>query len=477
MKQGSISIYLVMILTILMSIFLLCIKIVQEETMELKVTYASNATLMSCFAEYNRELYERYDVFFLDATYGNCFSDSSGVLEQMYYYADKNCSPASNIPSMFRRTFLECDIESIQINEVLLATDFDGKVFREEVLRYMKSKYGISMIEFLQEQYEEYMHFDIPMFDILQEVEKNKESIFHKAVVEDGVTSDGEIHWKEIEVENPTDKIDFHPEGILSIFKDEEKPLSNSCTTLDSLTSYRENCKGTMKLTEESDSLDILEETLFMEYIMEKTSNYVSPIEDQVLSYQSEYVIAGRNNDMDNLRVVSNQILAIREAINVAYLLTDQEKMSEIEVMAAGISAVATVPELEPLIKYGIVLAWGYAESISDIRRLLKGEKVAFIKTRELWHISLEKAIQASADAQGEDPHGMTYQEYLRLLLVLTPMKAKTYRMMDVIEMEMRNSGWEGFRFDACVYAIDAEFLFVDQKKTTYQKLLVHSYK
>ena len=76
---------------------------------------------------------------------------------------------------------------------------------------------------------------------------------------------------------------------------------------------------------------------------------------------------------MDNLRSVANRICAVREAANAIYLLSDEEKQTQIRLAAELVCTLVALPELTPLLEGAILLGWAFAESIYDVRSLLAG--------------------------------------------------------------------------------------------------------
>ena len=78
---------------------------------------------------------------------------------------------------------------------------------------------------------------------------------------------------------------------------------------------------------------------------------------------------------------------------------------------------------LQPLITammFAILGVWAYGESILEVKCLLNGGKIAFEKTALNWKLSLTNLCSMEQAAKGnvtEDAQGMTYEEYLFMLL------------------------------------------------------------
>lgn len=490
MKKASITIYFAIILTILIALFVTCIEGARIQATKLKVLYASDAAAVSCFAEYRKELFEKYDLLFVDISYGGGTTDQ-GILERhVGTIFDENCYPSKNIPVFFHKTVLGVEETSVEINGIQLATDDGGEVFKEAASLYIKSRYGIAELEMLAKQIKSYEDEGYFSGEIEQERIENEREIDEKAVVSKGETEDGEIIWEEVEVENPADEVNNTRKGVLNLVVKQTDLLSDKMVDLSTYASNRKNTIGNLNSDGQENSLGELamEEIYFSEYVLEKCGNYLLPGESDYLAYECEYVIGGAESDIENLRKVVNQILLIRETSNVAHILADQTKMNELEVLAAGLASVITLPELQPVIKYSLLLAWGYAESVSDVKRMLEGERVAFYKTKEQWKLSLENMlsmeigenstsetyvnndIESSEKSNSGDLGGLEYKDYLRMLIYVEAENKKIFRMMDIVEMNIRSLGYNQFRLDTCANVMDFTFVAIGKNGKTYEE-------
>jgi len=200
---------------------------------------------------------------------------------------------------------------------------------------------------------------------------------------------------------------------------------------------------------------------MYLQYYIQKYfSNYVEKSqkgpEEPVLSYEMEYILGGKQSDSQNLEKVVYELLAIREAMNFATIMQDAEKKS----LALGIAtAVVGFTGLLPLIKavqVGILLAWSFVESVLDLRTLLDGGKVPLLKKTTQWNSDLEKCredIESNSKSR-ETEEGLSYTNYLQILLFLLSEKTISYRCMDLME---RN---EQIKMDYMVEAVKAVFTY-----------------
>ena len=99
------------------------------------------------------------------------------------------------------------------------------------------------------------------------------------------------------------------------------------------------------------------------------------------MEYELEYVLGGKRNDVDNLKIVVTELLAMREPLNMASLTASSQRQSEAMALAVTLAGVSANPAVIEAVKYGILVAWAFAESVLDVRTLLSGGKITMIKS------------------------------------------------------------------------------------------------
>ena len=112
---------------------------------------------------------------------------------------------------------------------------------------------------------------------------------------------------------------------------------------------------------------------IFDQYYYEKCSRYGAELEKSLLKYQLEYLAYGQESDYANLEKMARTLLFWRQASNMLYLFGCEAKVSEADILASALSIILFLPELKDPIKYSILFAWTFAETISDLRILLSG--------------------------------------------------------------------------------------------------------
>lgn len=355
------------------------------------------------------------------------------------------------------------------IQELSLATDACGDVFRGQILSYMREMTGLTdaarlLLPYKQLQQGGYASYEAEAQRLRNEAELEDHPTpvkkTQKPVMdpETGgvILEDAE---EEVPVDNPASQVNqLRNIGILQLVCEHPETLSHAAVSTEDLPSFRELQEGSGvspdREKQEEGALyadPVSEEGLYQGYLFQKCGWYGQELDKAVLKYQLEYILAGRESDQDNLESAVSRILLLRESANAAYLFSDAAKMAEVKAMAAGVAAVAVAPELEPLLEISITFAWAYLESLQDVRGLLEGGAVPLVKTAVNWQTGLQSILHPDAVTTAKGTAGLKYRDYLFLLLSMEDRDTKLFRTMDVVEMDIRmTAGNESFRLDGC---------------------------
>ena len=178
------------------------------------------------------------------------------------------------------------------------------------------------------------------------------------------------------------------------------------------------------KMKEIDDIKDILkgskDELLQMKYIKNHFQSAVSQSEedDSFFKYELEYILAGKSSDADNLKSAKHRIIAIREALNIAYI----NKNPQMRELALTIAELISTPAAAPATQQALIAAWAYAESVNDYRLLVHGKKLPLMKDENSWAVNLKSIITNPNPEYIDKNHekGNTYNEYLQSMIFLT---------------------------------------------------------
>lgn len=456
---GYLTVYLSLILSIMISMCLVLICGTRENMRRLQIECITDICMNSILAEYHRELFEQYDLLFIDTSYGTDTASYVRTAEHLLEYLECNLGEEELFLSSVYRNASGLFVQGVAVTEISAACDDEGKVLRRQAVDIMYQKTGLAYLEQIIDWCNTVKRYELDTRDVQKEQQAAVAEL--KAWEEKSGQSDNEDESLSIEV--PGENIvSFWESGMLGILVKDTTALSGQSIVLKNYVSHRERLQGTGMNPEIVYEDNFIDQLLFHEYILAYTGHYGAEKDNSFLKYQTEYILAGNNSDLQNLKDIVYRLLAVRAAANMVYLVTDSEKMKLTEVAALALATLITLPEIAPLFQTILVLTWAMAESMYDVAQLLEGNRVPLLKSSEDWHFGLENMLSfgGSMETQKSDK-GLSYEDYLRILLCLQDKETSTFRLMDIMEMDIRQTpGNSCFRMDACIDSICAEILF-----------------
>lgn len=222
---------------------------------------------------------------------------------------------------------------------------------------------------------------------------------------------------------------DFIDSGVLSQVLENPENVSKNTLSGSNLTSTLKGKKNN------SLSKEIKNKCVNALYAGLKFGNYNNPEKNTVLKYELEYIISGKDSDKENLASVVEKIVSAKTGINMAYLITDKEKMEQVSAIAASVAIVTGLPFLEPVAKGVLISAWSMAEAVNDMKILLSEGKVALTKSKGGWRTSIGNITNGG---KKEDSKGLSYKEYCQILIAVQNTGDSLYRIMDLIQINIQ---------------------------------------
>lgn len=204
-----------------------------------------------------------------------------------------------------------------------------------------------------------------------------------------------------------------------------------------------------------------------------------------------EYIIKGSMNDETNLKACKRRIFAIRNALNLIYLYKDPSKVEAVTAIAELIT-----PGPAGILTQAIIMeAWAALESETDVQNLLEGKRVPVMKTAKTWNTGLEGVLHDQdmkekldeesrnlleekntevKEAAGDTirktiEEGLTYEDYLMVLMVAMGSETRILRVMDLVQINMKYRYY--LDFNLAEYYGGVNFtIHVNGKKYTFSK-------
>lgn len=480
--NGYLTVYLSLTLSLILSFVLTLVEGARMSAVRMDIECAADIGMNSVLAEYHRELLEQYDLLFVDTSYGTAKAGIRNTEDHLRRYMQGNFGPSSR-DFLKSKDWLSLSVDKAVITQCLFASDGEGDEMKRQVLSYLESSTplgpGISdrgpehFAGHMEQQMKQMETFSLDTRDITAErnsIQGQIDSIeLPKEEEEDGTL-------REITLDNPADRVNASRGiSVLNLIGKNASEISNAAVSREEYISNRLQQGGMRKnitlLTGsperelrqgEKVSSGFMEKLLFHEYLFEKCGRYGQTKDNSLLKYQLEYILAGKKSDWDNLESVAKKLLRWREAANVIYIFSDASKCAEAKALALTLTAVLKVPVLTEPVTSSILFAWAYLESLSDVKRIFDGGKVPLLKTAADWRTGINGIKDFGSEVPGGDGSvseaGLSYKNYLGIMLYLMDEKTQNMRTMDVMEMDIRlTPGNRYFRMDACFDAYTAE--------------------
>lgn len=227
---------------------------------------------------------------------------------------------------------------------------------------------------------------------------------------------------------------------------------SNSISFEDAkdVTGRLEDCKVSTSYTEEA-----ITQVLTFQYMNDTFSSVRSNVKhvgnhdesksdlNSIIECQMEYLIAGKDNDYDNVHSVIDRMIALRFVSNYVAVVKMPDKVAEANSVAMSIAGATANPAIVELVCYLLLACESYAESVLDVKALVAGEKVPAIKTQLNWKIGLlsfakdfaKSYTKNNIDTKLDASSGLRYEDYLTMLLLAqTNPDVKYKRMLQLMD-------------------------------------------
>ena len=466
-KRGSITVFLALILSLVTALVCTGIESVRMAAARTQILNGADIGLYSLFGQFDREMLKDYDLFLLDGSCGDGSLDLASVYDNFSSYMKPVLKQNSQKLSVVQGGF----------SAYRLLTDEGGEPFYNQVVQYMKETLGSQGVSLLLDKMKDRKektdqaeqagqkaengdiieNYDAEMEEnnrkneeALAEAEKNPEG--GELEDEDNVTAPPQ------KVVNPISIIRrIRKMGILELVIPGSKGVSDGQVQAGSLLSRREKQRGMPMYEPEKTDTSYTSQILFQQYLMEKLGNYTAPGKGG-LKYQTEYILGGKTGDIENLKSVARRLLLIREGVNIVHLVSDGTKRAQAAGLAAAIASAFLIPPATGVIEAALLLCWAFGESILDVRELFDGGKVPLVKSAADWQLSLEnlpELLNGLDSVRRGSEDGMSYEDYLQVLLLGVSREEKITRAMDMIELCVREKGRKNFRMDSCIVAAE----------------------
>lgn len=487
-KRGSITVFLALILSLVTALVCTGIESVRMAAARTQILNGADIGLYSLFGQFDREMLKDYDLFLLDGSCGQGSLDLASVYDNFSSYMKPVLKQNSQKLSVVQGGF----------SAYRLLTDEGGEPFYNQVVQYMKETLGSQGVSLLLDKMKdrkekteqaEQAGEQAENGDIIENYDaemeennrKNEEALAEaEKNPEGGELEDGDnVTAPPQKVVNPISIIRrIRKMGILELVIPGNKGVYDGQVQAGTLLSRREKQKGMPMYEPEKTDTSYTSQILFQQYLMEKLGNYSAPGKG-ALKYQTEYILGGKTGDIENLKSVAGRLLLIREGVNIVHLVSDGTKRAQAAGLASAIASAFLIPPATGVIEAAILLCWAFGESILDVRELFDGGKVPLVKSTADWQLSLEnlpELLNGLDSVRRGSEDGMSYEDYLQVLLLGVSREEKITRAMDMIEFCVREKGRKNFRMDSCIVAAEISVDVKANKRKVFNVTRAYGY-
>ena len=476
-KRGSITIYAALALTVLITVLSGLIWSVKVQAGRMEAANAAEQALFSLLAHYDRELFADYGLLFVDGGCGTAELrlDACGdFLEDSMSFILR---PNRERELLGGKNLLDLSLAELSFTGYTLATDLDGRILAEQAISCMKDTGAMELYASLRDRIRNGAETASMQKEegtgIYEGGEEIPETLTDPVPVspaapggaeEAGAGGEGtavpaekpDESWKEV---LPA-IIRLRQTGFFQLAVPDASAISDRSVKRAELLSGRhtERGIGVISMTMDTDTTE--NHLLLAAYLVSHLQHYGQKKTGAGLQYQLEYLIGGSTRDADNLERALRELLLLRCAANILSIYRIPEVKEALETAANSIALLLLQPELESVLLPVLASGWALAESIVDIRGLLSGKRIPAVKSSGTWQVNAKDIPVLFTDPDSlmkGSESGISYPEYLGVLLVLRSGQTLRTRMMDMIECAVRGRGRADFRLDHCLDAVAFE--------------------
>ena len=485
-ERGSITVFLALILSLLLSLVCTSIESVRMASARTQILNSMDIGLYSLFGQYDKKLLDEYDLFVLDGSLGGGQLNLAKICDNLESY----------MKPVLKQNSQKLELHQSGLTGYRLLTDDRGEVFYQQVVQYMQETLGSQGVQLLLNRMSERERKtdeadlkasqaeaggSISRYDeeMNQASRKSQEEQENRATEEPFGSGTVQPESVQKPVDNPITIIKrVMKMGVLELVLPSDSVISSHTVSKNTLVSGRQLQQG-MKMPDGvmADS-SYTSGILFQQYLMNHLGNYINPSKEG-MAYQMEYIFGGKDSDVDNLKSVASKLLFIREGVNFACLMADNVRRTEAQALATAIASGFLIPPAAVVIETALLLCWAFAESVLDVRELFAGGKIPLVKTSADWQISLSNLsnlMEGLDSMRRNDEHGMSYEDYIQVLILSVSKERKVLRAMDMIEDTIRKKGRTHFYMDSCIVALEAFADVKANKRKEFQVIRQYCY-
>lgn len=441
--KGYLTVFLSMMLAILSGVILSLTMQAIRNGSRVRFECIADSSMNSALAEYEKTLQDRYGLFYVDLSYLGETPSVENLESRLRFYMQENLKDTE------KNVWGKLLLKDTTVQDIGTAAAGNGASMKRQAISYVQECGLTDQAAVTAGQISKVA--GLLAADPFAEWSSLMEMIGAMELPQIQ-NEDGE--WEEVPLSNPADH-SYSLTGcdLLFLLQLPVMEIPVSKIRQGDYLSGRGNstaaCGSSVKRVREMAVTGEASDALFQTYLYHKMGSFHEPKSDGLLQYQLEYIAEGYGSDYENLQAVAEELLRIRFAVNAKAALQDGGLYAEALAIAGALTAVTLSPEfLEPVTR-SILYACAYLESLGEVCALLQGGYVE--DGSGTWHIRPSEITEVSQAVSAADGSGMNYEMYLACLIRLKEDRVRSFRAMDIMEMDIRYlTGNENFCMDWC---------------------------
>ena len=435
-SKASITLFMCMTIMMITSLGFTLMEASRFLGVDKKADFVTATVADNTFSEYIKPLWEQYGILAIDRAHGTSDDTDSVLKDRILEFADDQLDGETDYYALVP--------ESVEIDDYMLLTDNDGAAFIHEAATYYKDNIGSELAKLIGSGASEAGGYEGQYSGVDKLITDSNTSLKDPTSVPvDESNSKYDIRDTNLtdeQVQKGQSVVDdvsaFKSNGVLEQVIPSDKKVSEKSFNLSGSVSHRNLAAGNSPNSSKATSVDKI---IFSVYLKDHFQNFVKNLGHTGQEYETEYIIVGADNDIDNLKGVVGRLLAIRTVADFVALYKDGVRNGEALELALAVSGWTLNPAIVEIVHYGIMAAWSYMEAVLDVRLLLTGGKVSLMKSGAEWTSDLYNIVNCmSPDYTARDfGNGQSYEDYLLMFLIIESSRDESMRAMDMVETAM----------------------------------------
>lgn len=438
--RGEITVFLTLLFGIMSAFTLTVIESAEDQAFRIEVERNMLISLHSCFSEYNRFLFEEYEILAIDSSYRSETGDVDNVRKHLQEYAERNYW--DEYVEALGTKILKGTVKEVTMGKYELLSDKGGEPLLDQINEVISDNQG---------------DFDKSTTEKLKSAMNQRGNNDFMCGFAEALT------LAECETDSPAEKIyEMAISGnILERIMDKDYSYKSVPTDRPSNRTLKKGSYLRQGAVDEDD------EYCLNSYIVAYFSNCTKPMEDHNLVAETEYIISGKTRENDGISECAEWIMAQREIKNFEAMKNNEFVLAETERLADEITS--TFRGNPYYVRLSLIYAWAYVESLIDVCNLYLGGDVDIYNGCESPKVSVDELLEYEKYIHVYFGDGVDYMSFLMGMLMNTDNKSKLYRCMDIIETNINLYDSPGFKVDESVTFFSAYMSIIGNNKREYE--------